>query len=1188
MLKPTPEEVNYMIIQENPKITQALESYESKGQKAAKEIKIRSLKDLNKKKEATQGQFFTPAPIAAFITKLLHLDESFTKYDETRVRVMDNSCGIGKLLRFVNPDHTVYGTDIDTDAIDYAAEVFKDRENWHFRSANLALTQFSEFDVALLNPPFNISIQTNAKIPFESAMWGKNGPNTVIWSHIAAIESAVKADTSIIAIILPENAFKNERDWAIDKVLKNYTRVYYAKFGKTFFAAEGASVEPILAVYIKNENKEEIPVSPIYRIDEDEVAETLRKNITPLAYIQEKFEKANSPVYIKDKATLEEELNKLYIQSQYFKHVIRKKRSFFPPKIDTHEITFVPQEAKPVFIPIYAKQPVVTMHVKNSSEVVFKGNSVYTNILLEAERQRMPLIDYYGKDPEQKGNTREWRRFNALDFARRIAIQKRIPAVQRTFDTYVRTISLFAKVKETQELKALLKRRENQYARESKYFEKWTYASEAPNARLMNGKDIALNVEIENYTYTEYDYYAEREVQKNYLRVFTTDTDEKRTLIEHISIPTNIDHINFPITCKLSLHLKKDNISDDGTVTYKISTPDKQIRQNKDELIKAGIDEKDAEEIALKISRGYFNEINSKVLQQIFNETYSQEKKWVYDDSNGITDAFRNLYEHIEKEVEKTEIPLWDFQKKDVIRALMKPNAIIGDVMGLGKTRMLLTIAAVMKQRGAKRVLIITEEKLISGYFKEVKKIDYKYKLVKVKKASDIPKDLSNVVMITSYTKIWRDTKDTGKPLWKHLEKVNTLLIDELQNLKSPTTNQTAAIRRIKAKRKILASGTPIKNYPYNFFSPMAIAFGENTFINPYSYRGYIPIESQNGDISILAARQYFINNFVIIAEYNERFKQTLDSGKKRRRYPGIKDIEEWEKLVRKMIIRRVKNEPEVQKEIKFPMPTIKKFEVDPDPYHKEYYAEFVQRFAEWMREHIQAEIDDQRKMSVLEILMQLITLQFASTIPQHFINDDTIPYRGPKFTAKQKKVIEIVKKHYKIGEKIIVFSEKPEFCNYMAEQTKNEFENIVFTGEIPNKRREELLEQFKTHQGAMVMWATTKTGGTGLNIPQANIVVIADRSWVPGDHIQAYSRILRPEQNKDPIVYFVENKGFIDEYMKQLEMYKISAINEGIDGQIDTADISKYISYRDFAISMLQDLNLIDLAELEKYIKEV
>ena len=105
------------------------------------------------------------------------------------------------------------------------------------------------------------------------------------------------------------------------------------------------------------------------------------------------------------------------------------------------------------------------------------------------------------------------------------------------------------------------------------------------------------------------------------------------------------------------------------------------------------------------------------------------------------------------------------------------------------------------------------------------------------------------------------------------------------------------------------------------------------------------------------------------------------------------------------------------------------------------------------------------------------------------------------------------------------------------------------------------------------MLLATTSCGEVGLNIPEANVVVLADTSWTPSKQIQAYSRILRPQQKKIPKIFLLRAKGTIDEYMAQLMQSKSEAIDEGIDYQEAAAfDPGKWLSYKDFTLKMLRE----------------
>ena len=80
------------------------------------------------------------------------------------------------------------------------------------------------------------------------------------------------------------------------------------------------------------------------------------------------------------------------------------------------------------------------------------------------------------------------------------------------------------------------------------------------------------------------------------------------------------------------------------------------------------------------------------------------------------------------------------------------------------------------------------------------------------------------------------------------------------------------------------------------------------------------------------------------------------------------------------------------------------------------------------------------------------------------------------------------------------------------------------------------------------VLVATTPCLAEGLNIPEASVVVFLDYDWMPSVMAQAFSRVLRPQQERDVHVHFLTCRGTIEEYMKLLCDCKRKAIAEGLD----------------------------------------
>ncbi|MFH1283194.1 MAG: DEAD/DEAH box helicase [bacterium] len=316
-----------------------------------------------------------------------------------------------------------------------------------------------------------------------------------------------------------------------------------------------------------------------------------------------------------------------------------------------------------------------------------------------------------------------------------------------------------------------------------------------------------------------------------------------------------------------------------------------------------------------------------------------------------------------------------------------------------------------------------------------------------------------------------------------------------------------------------------------------------------------------------------FKEDFVSIAWVTEQFAQTLDSGAKSREVPKIKDTKKWWAMMAPKMLRRQKEEPEVSTVITFPKPVIKTEMIKMDDAHIKHYQHWLDNFATWFKAQLSMEKKGDHKIDQMVILAHLTKLQFASTIPQSPKTEiEDIPWEFG-MTEKQSRVLELVEEAVSNDEKIIVFSERPEFQRYMQKVlSERGIKAHLFIGSQGIKERNILLDDFK-YNGVPVLLATTTCGEEGLNIHQANVVILADTSWTPSKQMQAWSRILRPQQKKIPRIYLLRHIGTIDEYMQQLMDAKSEAIGEGIDYQEAAEfDPEKWLSYRDFTMKMLKE----------------
>jgi len=567
-------------------------------------------------------------------------------------------------------------------------------------------------------------------------------------------------------------------------------------------------------------------------------------------------------------------------------------------------------------------------------------------------------------------------------------------------------------------------------------------------------------------------------------------------------------------------------------------------------------------------------ELNTTPFENIqLNENTNE---WItLNEEDGLRSKYPHLYEQQAKKFEALGINwLWDYQKDDVIRMSMKKSNLYAAGMGLGKTRVIIALGLLY---GCKHNLIIVEPKLTDEFLKEFKKLGINEVQV-INNENDV-NDLKKFNII-SYRKIWTTlNKNTSKTYAKALKKVcNFVALDEAHKIKGKDTKQGKISRVIcqKAKHVLLCTGTPISNYPRNIYPLLVAGWGDGTQLNEYGY-----INPMKTGWRITPGTRAFADTFIKIEWVTEQFAQTLDTGAKAREIPVIKDLAEWRKIISPKMIRRRKTEPDVKKYMPDLNPVFKDHFIMPDTDHLTYYKYWLENFANWFKTQLEKQkIDSSHNISTAIILAHLQKLDFASTIPQsHQINKD---HSGPawsyQLTKKQEKVKELIVEAANNGEKIIVFSGRPDFLEFMQRHLEKEgIHGYTFTGRQNTTARTLILDDFKTNPGISVLFATTTCGDTGLNIPEASTVIFADVNWTPSKTRQAYSRILRPDQEKEPHIHFIYNRGMIDEYMLQLCNMKSEGIDQAIDGhEAEEFDPTTWMSYKDFSYKMLKELGMI------------
>lgn len=126
---------------------------------------------------------------------------------------------------------------------------------------------------------------------------------------------------------------------------------------------------------------------------------------------------------------------------------------------------------------------------------------------------------------------------------------------------------------------------------------------------------------------------------------------------------------------------------------------------------------------------------------------------------------------------------------------------------------------------------------------------------------------------------------------------------------------------------------------------------------------------------------------------------------------------------------------------------------------------------------------------------------------------------------------------HERTGRRQVVFSQFKTALREMELQLKMEGVRVVrFDGDTPADLRTKIKSNFYKAKGEAPLWDVVlcnyKTGGTGLNLTAASVTHILDEEWNPGKRDQGYARTHRIGQDEETDVFVYRIPGTVDTWM--------------------------------------------------------
>ncbi|MFT7579822.1 MAG: superfamily II DNA or RNA helicase, partial [Myxococcota bacterium] len=438
--------------------------------------------------------------------------------------------------------------------------------------------------------------------------------------------------------------------------------------------------------------------------------------------------------------------------------------------------------------------------------------------------------------------------------------------------------------------------------------------------------------------------------------------------------------------------------------------------------------------------------------------------------------------------------------------SLWSPGACLADDMGLGKT--IQGLALLLQRSDAGPQLVVAPTSVGFNWVREAERFAPSLRIKTLRGKADMgdvehaaPGDL----YVTSYEVVQRHDAVFSEVHWQ------TMVLDEAQAIKNPTTKRAQAIRSLDRAFTLALTGTPIENRTGELWSLFeALTPGLLGTKTQFRARYAIPIE-KHGEAEARA---------------------------------------ELSRLVRPFILRRMKSE--VAQEL--PPRT--------DIQHDVVLSDGEQKLYDQVRNAAIRSLEKKPKTGSVDgkghpqqkrfqVLAALTRLRQLACHPRLFDPDSTEP------SSKLRALRELVSELRAEGHRALIFSQFTSHLALVREALTEDGATMCYLdGSTPTAERRRQVDRFQAGD-ADVFLLSVKAGGTGLNLTAANYVIHIDPWWNPAVEDQATDRAHRIGQEQPVTVIRLVTSQTIEANILALHDRKRRLVAELLDGTGDAGVLS-------------------------------
>ena len=447
-------------------------------------------------------------------------------------------------------------------------------------------------------------------------------------------------------------------------------------------------------------------------------------------------------------------------------------------------------------------------------------------------------------------------------------------------------------------------------------------------------------------------------------------------------------------------------------------------------------------------------------------------------------------------------------------------GGILADEMGLGKT--LQTLAFLKTLRSAESGvrnepprpaaspppsafraphLIVCPTSLVFNWLAEAKKFTPDLKILALhgpERHARFDEIAASDIVVTSYALIRRDAEK-----YRGLE-FDAVVLDEAQHIKNRQTQNAQAVKAVRAKHRLVLTGTPLENSVLDLWS-----------IFDFLIPGYLGTAK----------------------DFRERYEQPIAKQK---------NAEAQARLARRLrpfLLRRLKKE--VAADLPAKLEQVSFCELTPD--QRGVYQQVIEASRKEVLEAVGAQGIAKSRMVVLTALLRL--RQVCCDL--RLLKLDNV--KPATASGKLELFGELLEEVIDGGHRVLVFSQFVGMLTLLKERLAAEkIEFCYLDGSTTD--RGAVVEEFQTNAAIPVFLISLKAGGMGLNLTGADTVIHFDPWWNPAVEDQATDRAHRIGQTKVVTSYKLITRNTVEEKILLLQNRKREIIQATISGEEEFA----------------------------------